>query len=348
MGIFAGRKPRRLDERVGKRKRGLSSSTLWALAACVACGRIGYKDLAETPGDASAGQDAVPDGSSGGIGAVDASGSGDAAFDGSVADGAHDGTATEAGSGSDASDAAPDAPACTATVPAGTDYCFTVPFLPQPPVIDGKVDCGLPLLDVVPVGWGGASPPDATAQYAVAWRPDGLYFFVLMHDPSLVPAEPSESTWEGDAVELYMDSDGKYADPPAYDNPGTRQITVAAPPNAQSSVARAQVWYTGSVTGAVWTSTQFRAYGTADGYVVEAFVTGPDLGFTSSLALAAGGQVGMDLAIDVSYPTDQGPDAGGFGNRLGEYYLRVASPDAGGGIPPFDPRAFCVPALAAM
>jgi len=143
-------------------------------------------------------------------------------------------------------------------------------------------------------------------------------------------------------------ADRKYAAPPAYDNPGTRQITVAAPPSAQSSVARAQLWYTGSVTGAVWTSTQFRAYGLADGYVVEAFVTGQDLGFASSLALAAGAEVGMDLAFDVSFPTDQGPDAGGFGNRLGEYYLRVAAPDAGGGIPPFDPRAFCVPTLGPM
>ena len=348
MGIPAAREPRQIDERMGKRKRRLASSLTWALAACVACGRIGYKELAEISGDASGEQDAMPGGSSGGMAPVDATGSGGATNDSRVADGAQDVTAAEASSGSDASDAAPDAPACTAVVPAGNDYCTSVPFLPQPPVIDGKVDCGLPLVDVVPVGWGGASPPDATAQYAVAWRPDGLYFFVRMHDPTLVPAEPSESTWEGDAVELYMDSDGKYADPPAYDNPGTRQITVAAPPNAQSSVARAQLWYTGSVTGAVWTSTQFRAYGTADGYVVEAFVTGPDLGFTSSLALAAGGQVGMDLAIDVGYPTDQGPDAGGFGNRLGEYYLRVASPDAGGGIPPFDPRAFCVPALAAM
>jgi hypothetical protein len=327
----------------------LASAVPWALAMCVACGRIGYEELAELRGDAdaSAGIDATTDGSSGGTPPDDASGSADAPFDAVAADSALDVTAT-ASSGSDASDAAPDAPSCTAIVPAGNDYCEAIPFLPQAPVIDGKVDCGLPLLDVVPVGWGGVSPPDATAQYAVAWRPEGLYFFVRMHDPSLVPAEPSESSWQGDAVELYMDSDGKYAAPPAYDNPGTRQITVAAPPSAQSSVARAQLWYTGSVTGAVWTSTQFRAYGLADGYVVEAFVTGQDLGFASSLALAAGAEVGMDLAFDVSFPTDQGPDAGGFGNRLGEYYLRVAAPDAGGGIPPFDPRAFCVPTLGPM
>lgn len=336
----------------GKCRRRLPSATAWTLVLCVACGRIGYERLGDDRADAGASGDAGKDGSSGGSGAADGSNDGDALSAETGADGASEGSTAEAGSGSDASDAtadaAVDAPTCTVTASASIDYCATVPFLPQAPVIDGSLDCGLPLLDVTPIGWsGGAAPPDATAQYAVAWRPDGLYFFVHVHDPSLVPADASELTWQGDAVEIYADSDGLYAAPPAYDNPGTRQFTVAAPPDAQSSVARAQIWYTGSVSGASWTSTQFRSYGVADGYVVEAFVTGQDLGL-SSLALVAGGQVGMDLSIDVSYPTDQGPDAGGFGNRLGQYYLRVAAPDAGGGIPPFDVRAFCVPTLAAM
>jgi hypothetical protein len=111
---------------------------------------------------------------------------------------------------------------------------------------------------------------------------------------------------------------------------------IGAPPDAQSSVASGEVWNNTPVD-TVWTSTQFRAYGTPDGYVVEAFVTGPDLGL-ATLALASGGQVGMDLSVDVSYPT--------AGNRVGQYFLNVASPDAGGGIPPFDPRAFCVPVLS--
>jgi hypothetical protein len=218
--------------------------------------------------------------------------------------------------------------------------------LPEAPVIDGILDCGLPLVPVAPVAWsGGASPPDATAEYAVAWRPEGLYFFVQVTDPSHVPAEVSELSWEGDAVELFIDSDGVYAAPPAYDNPGARQFTIAAPPQAQSAIARAQVWYPGSA-GADWTSTQYRAFGTSTGYVVEAFVVGADLGL-GALTLAAGGRVGLDLSVDVSYPTDRGADAGSPGNRLGQYYLRVASADAGGGTPPFDPRAFCVATLSA-
>jgi hypothetical protein len=334
-------------------------AVLAAVALTVACGRIGYEELAPN-GDA--GRPPLPggmDGSSGGSANADAAGEGEASFEDVSVDAPPDVAEVDTAPGGDAADespdvgadAAPDAaevgpPACSVAASAISDYCAAVPYLPEPPVIDGTVDCGLPLLALTPVGWSGPGTPDATATYAVAWRPDGLYFFVDVTDPSLVPAESTELTWQGDAVELYMDSDGVYAAPPAYDNPGTRQFTVAAPPTAQSSVARAQIWYTGSVNGADWTSTQFRAFGTPTGYVVEAFVTGPDLGL-STLSLAAGGQVGMDLSIDVSYPTDQGPDAGGPGNRIGQYYLHVAAPDAGGGIPPFDPRAFCVPALAA-
>jgi len=95
-----------------------------------------------------------------------------------------------------------------------------------------------------------------------------------------------------------------------------------------------------------WNSSQYRAFGLADGYAVEAFVTGVDLGFSSPLALVAGGQVGMDLGTDVSFPTDQGPDAGVNGNRLGQYFLQIAPADADGGSPPFDVRAFCTPTLA--
>jgi len=146
----------------------------------------------------------------------------------------------------------PDSSACAAAggcpepdVPdaaTGSDYCTSLPALPVAPVIDGVVDDDLPLVDVTPVGWtGGATPPDATTQYAVAWRPDGIYFFVRVHDPSLVPAEASEQAWQGDAVELFADSDGRFSSPPAYDNPGTRHFIVAAPSSAASSAARGEV-----------------------------------------------------------------------------------------------------------
>jgi hypothetical protein len=316
---------------------------VWVASTVAGCGRIGYDPLG--PGLDEAGRgDATVDASSGPDGSRDGSTAASAVPD--VA-----GTEGAASDGPDASDAtderldAPDAPACMANASASTDYCTTLPSLPEAPVIDGVVDCSLPLIAIVPVGWtGGAAASDATAQYAAAWRPDGVYFFVQVHDPTLVPADPTEPAWQGDAVEIYVDSDGVFAAPPAYDNPGTRQFVVSAPSSSQASVARGEIHYTGSTGTIAWTSTQFRAYATTDGYVVEAFVAGPDLGL-SPLALAPGGRVGQDLSIDVSYPADRGPDAGGFGNRMGQYFLRVGAPDAGAGLPPFDVRAFCTPTL---
>jgi hypothetical protein len=339
MAFWSAGEPCKFDRREGARgRRPPTIGALAALALAVACGRIGFGDGAADAGDVSRDGPLVVDASNSGTTSEDSG-------DGASGVRGRDATVMESGViGPDASDAAADAAPCPAAAP--IDYCAMLPFLPAPPVIDGAIDCGVALRDLTPVDWsGGATPPDASAQYAVAWRPDGLYFFVRVHDPSLVPADPSEFSWEGDEVELYMDSDGTYTAPPAYDNPGARQITIAAPPDAQSSVARAQLWYPGLVGTIDWTSTQFRAYGLPDGYVVEAFVTGPDLGL-STLTLAAGGRVGMDLSIGVSYPSDRGADAGTPGNRLGQYFLRIADPDAGGGVPPFDPRAFCTPTLS--
>jgi hypothetical protein len=344
MASRAAREARETPGGAGPRAGALVSVACVAACALVlgeACGRIGFQEVADIHlegGDLSTDGRAPTEASS-----TDGTREGDVDLPDEAGP---DALAMEADSPADGDEAATDAAQCSIAGPVDVDYCATIPFLPDVPVIDGTPDCAISLHDLTPVGWtGGATAPDASAEYAVAWRPDGLYFFVRVHDPSLVPAEPSELSWQGDEVELYMDSDGVYTAPPAYDNPGARQITITAPSTALSSVARAQLWFPGSVTIVDWTSTAFRAYGEPDGYVVEAFVTGPDLGL-GSLALSAGGLVGMDLSIGVSYPSDRGADAGGGGNRLGQYFLRVASPDAGGGIPPFDPRAFCRPTLA--
>ncbi len=317
------------------------ATAAWLLLAGVACGRIGFEErLAGPPGPSAEG--GLLDVSSSGANLPDGSRQ-DRAFEaGSPTFEAGEGDTGSPGPDADSGFDAMDEAACS--VAQVVDYCATLPFLPAAPVIDGMPDCAIALQTLTPVDWtGGATPPDATVEYAVAWRPDGLYFFVRVHDPSLVPAEPSEFSWEGDGVELFVDSDGVYMAPPAYDTPGTKQFTIAAPGDARSSVARAEVW-SGSPGPLAWTSSAFRAFGAPDGYVVEALVSGADLGL-SSLTLAAGGTVGMNLSIDVSYPIDQGPDAGTPGNRLGQYFLHIADADAGGGIPPFDPRAFCVPIL---
>lgn len=325
------------------------------------CGRVGYDELPL----AVARQVGRGDGSTGGTdaGSLDAASGGGAT--GSGAAGVLAGTGGRSGSGgmgmagsdsgrpgdagTDATDGSPDGSRCPSPPSAVADYCLELPELPGAPVIDGLLDCGVALHSFVPVGWtGGATPPDATSEYAVAWRPDGMYFFVRVHDPSFVPAGPTLRTWQGDAVELYADNDGAYKAPPNYDDPGSRQFVVAGPTDATSTATRAEVWHFGNAGAfTVWTSTEFGAFGRPDGYVVEAFVTGADLGL-STWGLAAGAAVGMDLSIDVSYPTAQGPDAGPFGNRLGQYFLRTGELDSGTAVlPPFDVRAFCRPTLVA-
>jgi len=213
-------------------------------------------------------------------------------------------------------------------------------------VIDGTVDCSLPLSSLPELGWtGGATAPDAHAEYGLAWRPDGLYLYVRVRDPSLVPAETSRDVWQGDALEIYVDSDGVYTAPPAYDDPGTRQLVAGAPASATSSSSRGKMYASGhpAVEGP-WTSPRFRSFGRSDGYVVEAFIDAADLGLPT-WSLAVGGKVGMNLSVDVSYPTDQGADAGGFGNRVGQYFLRLGTVNGGSVLPPFDVRAFCTPSL---
>jgi hypothetical protein len=342
-----------------------------ALVCALGCGRIGYELTPHTDGvagDASVDSSVPPSAGgagTGGAGTGAAGGSAGSGGNGSGAGGASGGASGSSGSGglgpfdagaggrlvmdggAPSPEAAADAATCRVPVATVSDYCAQLPFLPAAPVIDGKLDCGVALVPVTPIGWtGGATPPDATAEYASAWRADGVYFFVRVHDPSLVPAEPSHEVWQGDSVELYVDDDGRYTAPPNYDIPGSRQLVVAAPASATSSAAVGALYAFGS--GGVlekWTSSQFRAYGTGDGYVVEAFVMGQDLAL-SSLSLVAGAFVGMDLSIGVSYPSSLGPDAGAPGNRLGQYFLSVGGPDAGAvSLPPFDVRAFCRPVL---
>ena len=221
------------------------------------------------------------------------------------------------------------------------DGCLEIPPLPAAPVLDGELDCGLTLLPLTPEAWtgaardGGSSMVDAIAEYAVGWRPDGLYVFVSVNDPTLIPADPTQDVWDGDGVDIYVDSDGTYAAPPAYDNPGTRELVVGAPGRAP---ARTGVWSNGAY-GSEWTSAKLVVQASPRGYVVEAFVTAADLGL-SSWALGVGAHVGFDLSIDVSYPDPT--TTGAFGHRLGQYFLKGSLPSP---LPDVDVTAFCNPVL---
>ena len=230
------------------------------------------------------------------------------------------------------------------------DYCSSLPPLPAPPVIDGVLDCGPALVPAPPVDWIGPSPLPAfpagnAAQVAVAWRPDGLYVFMDVTTPAAFPAELADPVFYGAGVELFVDDNAVYANPPSYDNPGTIQLVVAAPPDVSTTGRRAEGFRNAADAGA-WASSQFGTYPTATGFVFEGFVVAADLGL-ATWALGPGDAVGLDLAVDVSYPT--AAMTGPQGHRVGQYFFHVttAPGDAAAfGMPYGDPRSFCAPTLA--
>jgi hypothetical protein len=320
-----------------------------------ACGRLGFELLtteggSEAPaggaggqggsaGNAAGGSQAARGGSSagGGLGgggpSVDAAvGSGGSAG----ATGPADGGVTP---GSDGGHSDSDASGPTCTPQPVLDLCAELPQLRAPAVIDGILDCGLELRTLEPQGWPEPEPPDATAEYAIAWAPGGLYFYILVTDPDIIPPDPEDPIWFGDGVELYVDSDGVSVDG-AYDDPGTRQFTVTAPDGI--TPVRGGRWHNFLPT-LDWESSLYGAFPTADGYVVEAFIVAADLDL-DSWVLGSGGRVGINIGINVS--REAGEPKGDEGYRLGQYFLRVTGEP--GGEPFLTQDAFCTPTLLGL
>lgn len=242
----------------------------------------------------------------------------------------HDGSASEGGGGpGDASDAsramdASDA-ACTPPTPPTLDDCTGLVALPAPPLIDGVLDCGVPVWPMPLPVWLGAGPAPASVQtnVAIAWRPDGLYFFVSVTGlgPTRYPPPAGTAQWCGDAVELFVDDDGQYSNPPLYDNPGTIQLIADGPSNAMTSTSTGGRYSDGTEV-TPWTG-QFTVVRTSDGFDGEAFVAASDLGLTS-WSLTKGGQVGLDVAVDVGDPSNQS----GTCPRLGQFTIQLPITDA--------------------
>jgi hypothetical protein len=257
-----------------------------------------------------------------------------------------DAATTDAPADATATDAPPDPDAAPAP-----DYCSVLPALASAPVLDGVLEPGLTLRELVPVAWigpGAAPPAGQSARYAAAWRPDGLYAYVEVVDPSRVPAPSSQFRWCGDGVEVYVDDDGSFASPPAYDDPGTRQIIVAAPTDATTPVQGGEAWCSscGDTVPTELPGAALVAVPRRDGYAIEALVVASDLARTS-WTLAAGRRVGFDLAVNVSTPAPTNDacvfDGTSRGSDLGQYFLSATS---AGAIFPFDHvQAFCTPAL---
>lgn len=231
--------------------------------------------------------------------------------------------------------------------PRDLDYCNELPALRRAPIIDGVLEPGLLLRTLDPVGWTAADsvPAGESSSYAVAWQPDGLYFYVAVTDNSRVPAAIDDAVWIGDGVELYADADGVFSAPPAYDNPGTAQLVAAAPENGSTSVARGERYRDMGLLGA-WTSSTYQAFPTPTGYVVEALVQAADLDL-QDLQLTTGAHVGVNLSVNVSIESAAfEPDGGPVFARLGQYFLRTSvEPHVCGGAPFCQSLAFCTPLL---
>jgi hypothetical protein len=233
--------------------------------------------------------------------------------------------------------------------PSATSYCTALPSLPTAPTIDGMLECGLTLQPVPVRHWTGTStyPADNSASMAWAWRPDGLYVFVDVNDPSRLPALAAQDPYYGDSVEVYVDSDGAYPTSPMYDNPGAMQLIAAAPENDTTMVTRGQRWRTAVFVGA-WLGSQYAAFPKPGGYVLEAFVPAVDLDL-ASWTLAAGQRVGTDLSINVSVSAEPPPvgETANVGRRLGQYFMNVPDPDcADSSCLPFgNVTGFCSPVL---
>jgi hypothetical protein len=226
-------------------------------------------------------------------------------------------------------------------------HCNELRKLERAPVIDGIVEPGMFLEEVDPVGWKVCSncprtfPSGHGTRYAAAWFDDGLYWYLELTDPDRNPADPGDEAWMGDGLELYIDHDAVFASSGSYDNPGTIQIVMAAPPDDGSDSSRA-ARYRPSEAFTTWTSSEWIATPTTTGYVVEAMIVAADLDL-ASWTPTAGQNVGIDLSHNVSLPVG---DNGTEGNRHGQYFLQIGpTPLTGEDYPYINSGVFCTPEL---
>jgi hypothetical protein len=227
-------------------------------------------------------------------------------------------------------------------------YCATVPALGAAPVIDGTLEQGLTLQTMIPVGWQSSvmplpPVPDVPINFAIAYRPDGLYIFVDVADPSRFPARMQDPAYCGDSIELYVDHDGVFGAAPQFDAVGALQFIARAPDTDTLTRVDGEYYMMTNLVGA-W-QTGYAVVPRAGGYVFEGFI---DAGVMqlADWSLARGNRVGFDLGFNVSrtdgatVPLSECPQ----NLRLGQFFLRIDETFAeqyGGGAPFWVPTAFC-------
>jgi hypothetical protein len=219
---------------------------------------------------------------------------------------------------------------------AGSDYCSALPALPDAPILDGELECGLELSPMAALGWSGAArEPSKRANYAAAWRNDGLYLYVEVHGAEvLVPHPAAEPIFCGDAVELFVDANAAVDAMGSY-QAGTMQFVIAAPAEDGAAVEAAR--YAQGTSRGAWITPALHAARLPDGFRVEAFIGAADLGLWHWTPSA---HVGFSVGVDVAGPG--GAAAAGCSNRAGQFFLRLGAP-AGTcrGEPWCDAGAFC-------
>jgi hypothetical protein len=220
-------------------------------------------------------------------------------------------------------------------VPLANDApCEHLPRLPQPPVIDGKLECGLAL---TPLANGAAQAPERSVQFAAAVSDAGLYLYVAVAGQPISLHAPDQPLFCGDAVELFVDADGALDPQGAYDSKGTLQFVIAA----AGPTIEAAKYMQGKPFGP-WVSNNLAVTSTADGYTVETLIGAADLGLWS---WQPAGQLGFDLAVDFA-ASGPASDAVCSSART-QTFLKVA-PDLPpcAGQPWCDTRSFCGPRLS--
>ncbi len=229
--------------------------------------------------------------------------------------------------------------------PRSLDFCSGLPALGSAPIIDGLSDSSFALRALPRDTWREPKnplPSSEGAEYLLGWVPGGIYFYVQVLTPDVRPS-PGEPLWCGDAVHLFLDGDGRFASPPSYDTPGTRQFIVPAPEGASPNTTRAGATGAPGSAFEAWRAPRFGAFLRDGGYSVEALITPSDLG--APLELVAGSQVGFSLSISVSgvrlVPNAGDPVCEGL--RLGDFALALG--DGACVSPHCNVDAFCSPTL---
>jgi hypothetical protein len=214
--------------------------------------------------------------------------------------------------------------------PTEVDPCDALPRLAAPAKLDGTVECGLTLHAL-------AGSPQSTASYAAAYSDNGFYIYLEVHaPPSPVPA-PTEPLYCGDAVEIFVDSDGQPGTDGAYNAPGTMQFVVSAPRGSDMITGR----FLAGTSQGPWITSNLQVRSLEDGYAVEAVIVGSDLGLWSWTPNA---QLGFNLAVNRAGTGE--PRSAPCTTGVGQSVLRVAAPRMDcDGKPWCDTRSFCWPVL---